>query len=95
MLRCCVSPTIPHVVSPDTYGAICYECSRAQPFLLRCSNRNQRYPWDILTQAKGRILDFVFSSHTPRGIKLAAIKFMQKVILVQTRGVSDPRVSEF
>lgn len=26
------------------------------------------------------------------GVKLSAMKFMQRVILVQTRGVSDPRV---
>lgn len=42
---------------------------------------------------KARILDFVNSPTVPVGVKLSAIKFMQKVILVQTRGVSDPRVS--
>jgi symplekin len=34
----------------------------------------------------------VYAQHTPAGVRIAAIKFMQKVILVQTRGVTDPRV---
>ena len=37
----------------------------------------------------------VYAQHTPAGIRIAAIKFMQKVILVQTRGVTDPRVRSF
>jgi Symplekin/PTA1 N-terminal len=28
------------------------------------------------------------------GVQLAAVKFLQRVILVQSRGVADPRVSE-
>lgn len=51
--------------------------------------------WDLLSQAKMKILEFVWSQHAPSGVKLAAIKFMQRVILVQTRGVNDPRVRMF
>ena len=59
---------------------------------LRCSNRNYRQQWDVLNGAKSRILEMVYAQHTPAGVRIAAIKFMQRVILVQTRGVTDPRV---
>lgn len=58
----------------------------------RCSNRNYRQQWDTLAAAKTRILEFVWSPHLNLGVKLAAIKFAQRVVLVQTRGISDPRV---
>ena len=61
-------------------------------FFLRCSNRNYRQQWDVLNAAKGRILEMVFAQHSSAGVRIAAIKFMQRVILVQTRGVTDPRV---
>lgn len=46
-----------------------------------------------MNSAKSRILEMVYAQHTPAGARIAAIKFMQRVILVQTRGVTDPRVS--
>jgi hypothetical protein len=58
----------------------------------RCTNRNSRAQWDTLTFCKSRILEFVWTSEVNVGVKLSAIKFLQRVILVQTRGVSDPRV---
>ena len=58
----------------------------------RCTNRTHRQQWDILSQSKSRILDFVASPTVNNGVKLSAVKFMQRVILLQTRGVSDPRV---
>jgi len=61
-------------------------------FIFSCTNRNLRPQWEILTKAKIQILDLAFSDETTLGIKLAALKFMQRVILVQTRGVTDPRV---
>lgn len=60
--------------------------------LFSCSNRSLPQSWETLSKAKAQILDFVTSPHTSTGVKLAALKFMQRVILVQTRGVSDPRV---
>ena len=58
-----------------------------------CSNRNARQQWDMLSLAKGRILELVYAPSVNAGIRLAAVKFMQRAILVQTRGVADPRVS--
>lgn len=70
---------------------------------LRTTNRQQ---WDILSISKRRILDFVdnidadasqgglasYNSNARLGVRLAAIKFAQRMILVQTRLVQDPRV---
>jgi symplekin len=61
--------------------------------LLSCSNRNARPQWDALNACKARILDMVWAPHTPAGVRLAALKFAQRVVLVQTKGASDPRVS--
>lgn len=60
-----------------------------------CSNRSNPAAWNTLTAAKARILDFVHSPTVPQGIRLAAMKFLQRVILVQTRGIPDPRVRLF
>lgn len=35
----------------------------------------------------------MWSSTTSNGVKLSAIKFIQRIIIVQTRGISDPRVA--
>ena len=39
-----------------------------------------------------RILELVWAPNVNNGVRLAAIKFAQRVILVQTRGINDPRV---
>jgi hypothetical protein len=57
-----------------------------------CAHRSNRFQWDTLSQAKGRILSLLEAPHASAGVKLATIKFLQRVILVQTRGVTDPRV---
>ncbi|KAA1468855.1 hypothetical protein DENSPDRAFT_863857 [Dentipellis sp. KUC8613] len=61
-----------------------------------CTNRNARQLWDILSHAKARILEFALASNTSpttsAGVRLAAVKFMQRVVLVQTRGIADPRL---
>jgi symplekin len=57
-----------------------------------CTNRNSRIQWDTLTHCKTRVLELVWAPTASIGVKLSAIKFMQRVILVQTRGASDPRV---
>ena len=69
-----------------------YTDSKSSSLHHRCSNRNYRQQWDVLNGAKGRILEILYAQHTPAGVRIAAIKFMQRVILVQTRGVTDPRV---
>ncbi|KAJ8521574.1 hypothetical protein ONZ45_g1743 [Pleurotus djamor] len=65
------------------------------PLLFRqlCITRNDPGAWNTLTKCKARILEFVWSPTVTLGVKLSAMKFMQRVILVQTRGVSDPRLA--
>ncbi|KAG2145122.1 Symplekin tight junction protein C terminal-domain-containing protein [Suillus clintonianus] len=64
------------------------------PLLFRslCTNRTLRQQWDILSQCKARILEFIWSPNASSGVKVSAIKFMQRIIIVQTRGISDPRL---
>ncbi|KAF6752970.1 Symplekin tight junction protein C terminal-domain-containing protein [Ephemerocybe angulata] len=57
-----------------------------------CANRSNPTPWDILTTCKARIVEMLWSNTTNAGVKLAAMKFVQRVILLQMRGVSDPRL---
>lgn len=48
----------------------------------------------MLAYAKQRILALAQAAHSPSaGLTIAALKVMQRVILVQSRGVSDPRVA--
>ncbi|EGN96587.1 hypothetical protein SERLA73DRAFT_111193 [Serpula lacrymans var. lacrymans S7.3] len=61
-------------------------------FRMLCSNRTNRQPWDSLSQCKARILEFVWAPKANNGIRISSLKFMQRVIIVQTRGVSDPRL---
>ena len=58
----------------------------------RCVNRNNPTSWTTLSSSKARILEFVWAPNINHGVKLSAMKFAQRVILVQTRGISDPRV---
>ncbi|TBU30651.1 Symplekin tight junction protein C terminal-domain-containing protein [Dichomitus squalens] len=70
----------------------CFPTVYALLFRSLCVNRSNRKPWDILTQAKARILEFVWAPHVNAGLRISAVKFMQRVILVQTRGINDPRL---
>jgi symplekin len=63
------------------------------PFEYRCTNKNERAQWETLTRAKNRIIDFMWAPGAQAGVQFAAVKFLQRVILVQSRGVADPRVS--
>nr|GAT46745.1 predicted protein [Mycena chlorophos] len=64
------------------------------PLLFRslCANHNNPTQWTTLTTCKNRITALAWTEGTSTGIRLTAIKFVQRVILVQTRGVSDPRL---
>ncbi|KAG8760401.1 hypothetical protein FRC11_000462 [Ceratobasidium sp. 423] len=74
-------------------GAIhCLAASYPLLFRVLCANRSARQQWDTLLAVKARILAFVDDASLPLGIRLSAIKFMQRAILVQTRGVNDPRL---
>jgi symplekin len=59
----------------------------------RCTNKNERLQWDTLSRAKSRIIEFMWAPNAHAGVQFAAAKFLQRVILVQSRGVADPRVS--
>ncbi|KAF8892079.1 Symplekin tight junction protein C terminal-domain-containing protein [Infundibulicybe gibba] len=61
-------------------------------FRLLCTNRNDPATWNTLSACKSRIIEFVWSPQIPTGMRLSAMKFLQRVILVQTRGISDPRL---
>ncbi|KAJ7672658.1 Symplekin tight junction protein C terminal-domain-containing protein [Mycena rosella] len=61
-------------------------------FRLLCTNHSNPASWATLSTCKARILDFVWASTTTNGVRFSSIKFLQRVILVQTRGISDPRV---
>ncbi|KAJ7583294.1 Symplekin tight junction protein C terminal-domain-containing protein [Mycena floridula] len=60
-------------------------------FLHMCKVTSNPSAWEKLSACKSRILEFVWSVK-PMGTRLAALKFLQRVILVQTRGISDPRL---
>ncbi|KIO25859.1 hypothetical protein M407DRAFT_24815 [Tulasnella calospora MUT 4182] len=71
----------------------CFASSYPLMFRVLCVNRQHRGPWDMLVYAKQRILALVQATHGPSaGLTIAALKVMQRVILVQSRGVSDPRL---
>ncbi|KAI5124287.1 hypothetical protein M0805_005134 [Coniferiporia weirii] len=82
--------------SPATVKTVVQCFGSIYPLLFRylCTNRTLRTAWDTLTTCKARILELVWSPTATSGVKLAALKFMQRVILVQTRGVSDPRLQK-
>ncbi|KIL69469.1 hypothetical protein M378DRAFT_99051 [Amanita muscaria Koide BX008] len=61
-------------------------------FRLLCTNRSNPSAWNTLSRCKTRVLEFVWSNSVTAGVKFSAVKFMQRVILVQTRSVSDPRL---
>ncbi|KAG6910030.1 hypothetical protein DXG01_013754 [Tephrocybe rancida] len=80
--------------NPATVKVVVQTFTTVYPLLFRlfCINRNAHAAWNTLTTVKTRIIEFVWAPTSSVGIKLAAMKFVQKVILVQTRGVSDPRL---
>ncbi|KAF8159678.1 Symplekin tight junction protein C terminal-domain-containing protein [Crassisporium funariophilum] len=68
--------------------------STVYPLVFRhlCTNRNNPAAWNTLSACKTRIIEFVWSPTINAGVRLSAMKFVQRVILVQTRGISDPRL---
>lgn len=84
----CVSFTIQTIVSTTVSDRIV----EFKMSVFRCISRSPRQQWDTLVQCKAQIMEFVWSPTTGGGIKLSAVKFMQRMIVLMTRGVSDPRV---
>jgi hypothetical protein len=88
MFNDCLPTSFPLIVShllPELTKSDITSCDRT-------TNRTLRQQWDVLSQCKARILEFVWSPTVSTGVKVSAIKFMQRIIIVQTRGISDPRV---
>ncbi|KAI0322800.1 Symplekin tight junction protein C terminal-domain-containing protein [Amylostereum chailletii] len=83
-----------HDLNPRIVKVVVQIFAGAYPLLFRllCTNRSARQQWETLNQAKTRILEMVFAPHINAGVRLSAVKFMQKAILVQTRGIADPRL---
>ncbi|KAL1725321.1 Symplekin tight junction protein C terminal-domain-containing protein [Schizophyllum commune] len=72
----------------------------AYPLVFRqlCITRSNPAAWETMTSAKSRILDIVRTPEgiLPLGVRLAAIKFAQRAVILQSRGTSsnapaDPR----
>ncbi|KAF9054369.1 Symplekin tight junction protein C terminal-domain-containing protein [Panaeolus papilionaceus] len=61
-------------------------------FRYLCTNRSNVGPWNTISACKSRIIEMVWGANVNVGVKISAMKFVQRVILVQTRGVSDPRL---
>ncbi|KAG1882107.1 hypothetical protein F4604DRAFT_1991823 [Suillus subluteus] len=61
-------------------------------FCSLCTNHTLCQQWDVLSQWKVHILEFIWSPTASTSVKVSAIKFMQCVIIVQMRGISDPRL---
>ncbi|KAF5374859.1 hypothetical protein D9758_000263 [Tetrapyrgos nigripes] len=64
------------------------------PLLFRslCTNRTNPAAWNTVSACKARILELADSPTINLGIKISSLKFMQRIILVQTRGPPDPRL---
>ncbi|KAI0292278.1 Symplekin tight junction protein C terminal-domain-containing protein [Russula brevipes] len=80
--------------NPWTVKVAVQTIAGAYPLLFRrlCTNKNERPQWDALTRAKTRIIEFMWAPDVQAGVRLAAVKFLQRVILVQSRGIADPRL---
>ncbi|KAF8216368.1 Symplekin tight junction protein C terminal-domain-containing protein [Mycena galopus ATCC 62051] len=61
-------------------------------FRLLCTNHSNPAAWNTLSTCKARIIEFVWAPATSNGVRFSSIKFLQRVILLQTRSISDPRL---
>ncbi|KAF9482650.1 hypothetical protein BDN70DRAFT_874838 [Pholiota conissans] len=79
---------------PATVKVVIQSFATVYPLVFRhlCTNRNNPAMWNTLATCKTRIIELIWTPNVNAGIRLSAMKFVQKVILVQTRGVSDPRL---
>jgi hypothetical protein len=47
-----------------------------------------------MVDVRMQVMEYIVHPTTPLGVRLASIKFLQRVILVHSRGASDPRVCD-
>jgi len=69
------------------------QCSASvYPIIFRhiCSDRADSDTWNKIVAIKSKILSLWDSASI--GVRISCVKFAQRVILVQSRGVTDPRV---
>ncbi|KAF9072274.1 Symplekin tight junction protein C terminal-domain-containing protein [Rhodocollybia butyracea] len=81
--------------SPSIVKVVIQCLATVYPLLFRslCSNRNNPAIWTVLSNCKNKILGFVGMPGVNAGVRISALKFMQRVILVQVpQGISDPRL---
>ncbi|KAJ4473814.1 Symplekin tight junction protein C terminal-domain-containing protein [Lentinula aciculospora] len=81
--------------SPLTVKVVIQCLATVYPLLFRslCANRTNPASWIVLSNCKSKILGFVGLPSVNTGVRISALKFMQRVILVQIpQGVSDPRL---
>lgn len=57
----------------------------------RCTNRDDTDVWNKAAAIKSKVLGLWDTA--PTGVRVACTKFAQRVVLVQSRGTTDPRVS--
>ncbi|KAF8544419.1 hypothetical protein BDD12DRAFT_815871 [Trichophaea hybrida] len=71
------------------------QCSASvYPIIFRhlCSNRNDSDTWNKMVAIKSKILNLW--DVAPTSVRICCIKFVQRVILVQSRGITDPRLMD-
>ncbi|CUS08643.1 unnamed protein product [Tuber aestivum] len=71
------------------------QCSASvYPLIFRhiCNNREDAATWKKMDVLKSKILNLWDTG--PTGVRLCCVKFVQRVILVQSRGVTDPRLAD-
>ena len=60
---------------------------------VRCKNSSEAsLLWGKLTQVKARVIQ-IWDQSENEGVRIACVKFIEKVIATQTPGIKDPRVS--
>lgn len=57
----------------------------------RISDPNDKQHWKTMTEIKSNILQRMNAA--PPGVRICCVKFVQQVVLAQTPGMIDPRVT--
>ncbi|TGZ80924.1 hypothetical protein EX30DRAFT_341248 [Ascodesmis nigricans] len=90
----CLDTLLRLVEEPDAgiLKSVVQCCASVYPMIFRyvCQNRNEADLWNKMSSLKSKILNLWDAA--PVGVNLACIKFVQRVVLVQSRGTTDPRL---
>lgn len=93
-------PAVPSSMSTARLKSLVAISASIYPLIFRhlCSNKTNTLLWGTLSRLRDVILRWATEGvderrqRVPRGVRLSAIKFLQRVVLVQTKGSNDPRV---